>query len=156
MPEAEQDFIARIQAHRGLLHKLVYLYADAAEDRQDLHQEILLQAWQAYPRFRGEARFSTWLYRIGLNVALTSLQRTKKHATEPLPAEGPAAPTAPFEADDRLQYVLRQFSAVDRTLLVMAMDGHTNDEIADALGLSPGNLRTRLHRLRHRAAELWT
>ncbi|WP_310394856.1 RNA polymerase sigma factor [Hymenobacter sp.] len=155
--EQEREFIRRVQAHQGLLNKLVYLYADVAEDRQDLRQEILLQAWRAYPRFQGAARFSTWLYRIGLNVALTSLQRTKKHAAADLPpdADGPPAPTAPFEADDRLQYVLRRFSAVDRTLLVMTMDGYSPEEIGAALGLRPGALRTRLHRLRHRVEQLW-
>lgn len=156
MQAQEQEFVGRIQAHQGLLNKLVYLYADVAEDRQDLRQEILLQAWQAYPRFRGEARFSTWLYRIGLNVALTSLQRTKKHAADLLNDDlARPAPATPFEAEDQLQAVLQRLSAVDRTLLVMSMDGYGNEEIADALGLSPGAVRTRLHRLRHRVEELW-
>ncbi|RSK33091.1 RNA polymerase sigma factor [Hymenobacter metallilatus] len=152
---AEREFIQQIQAHQGLLNKLVYLYAEALEDRQDLHQEILLQAWKAYPQFRGTARFSTWLYRIGLNVALTSLTRTKRGRGGVLPADGPSAPAADFEAQDRLRYVLQQFSPVDRTLLVMTMEGYANEEIADSLGLNHGAVRTRLHRLRQRVEQLW-
>lgn len=151
----QDEFIERVQAHRALLNKLVYLYADETEDRKDLHQEILLQAWRSYPSFRNESRFSTWLYRIGLNVSLTMLDRRKRSQAQDIPDV--AQPQGnEFESKDQLGHVLRQFGPVDRTLLVMSIEGFGPDEISETLGISPGNVRTKLHRLRQKIELLWT
>lgn len=151
----QDEFIEQIQVHQALLNKLVYLYADQTEDRHDLHQEILLQAWRSYPNFRGDAKFSTWLYRVGLNVSLTKLNDQKRRLSTELDETIQTNPSS-FESDDQLRYMLQQFNTLDRTLLVMSMDGYTNDEIAETLGVSPGNVRTKLHRLRQKIEKLWT
>ena len=65
------DFLHLLQKHSGILHKIIRLYADDPEDRRDLYQEMLYESWRAFPAFRGEAAFSTWLYRVALNTALT-------------------------------------------------------------------------------------
>lgn len=150
----QDEFIEQIQKHQALLNKLVFLYADQTEDRHDLRQEILLQAWRSYPKFRGDAKFSTWLYRVGLNVSLTRLNDRKKQPSAELDETFESPPTT-FESDDQLRFVLQQFNTLDRTLLVMSMDGYTNDEIAETMGISPGNVRTKLHRLRHKIDRLW-
>jgi RNA polymerase sigma factor (sigma-70 family) len=150
----QDEFINQIQMHQSLLNKLVYLYADQTEDRNDLHQEILLQAWKSFPNFRGDARFSTWLYRVGLNVSITKLNDRKQQVSTELDEAIQGNPT-PFESDDQLRYVLQQLNPLDRTLIVMSMDGYTNDEIAETLGISPGNVRTKLHRIRQKIDKLW-
>lgn len=150
----QDEFIEQIQKHQALLNKLVFLYADQTEDRHDLHQEILLQAWRSYPTFRGEAKFSTWLYRVGLNVSLTKLNDKKQQLSAEL-EDTIQSPPASFESDDQLRHILQQFNTLDRTLLVMSMDGYTNDEIAETLGISSGNVRTKLHRLRQKIETLW-
>lgn len=150
----QDEFIEQIQKHQALLNKLVFLYADQTEDRHDLHQEILLQAWRSYPAFRGDARFSTWLYRVGLNVSLTKLNDKKQRLSAELEDTVQSSP-ASFESDDQFRHILQQFNTLDRTLLVMSMDGYTNDEIAETLGISSGNVRTKLHRLRQKIEKLW-
>jgi RNA polymerase sigma-70 factor (ECF subfamily) len=140
--------------HQALLNKLVYLYADQTEDRNDLHQEILLQAWRSYPTFRQEATFSTWLYRVGLNVSLTKLNDRKQRQSVALDETVQSNPGT-FEADDQLRYVLQQLNALDRTLLVMSMDGYSNEEIGETLGIRHGNVRTKLHRIRQKIETLW-
>lgn len=62
---------------------------------------------------------------------------------------------ATFESDDQLRFILQQFNTLDRTLLVMSMDGYTNDEIAESMGISAGNVRTKLHRLRQKIDKIW-
>ena len=72
MAISDQDtLIGPIQENEGIIHKVIGLYADTEMNRKDLKQEVLLQSWKAYARFRGEAKFSTWLYEISLNTALT-------------------------------------------------------------------------------------
>lgn len=150
----QAEFVEQIQMHQALLNKLVYLYADQTEDRNDLHQEMLLQAWRSYPAFRNEAKFSTWLYRVGLNVSLTKLNDRKRQSTQ-LDETVQTAPDA-FEFDDQLRYVLQQLTVLDRTLIVMSMEGYGNEEIGETLGISHGNVRTKLHRIRQKIEKLWT
>ncbi|MEL7145459.1 MAG: sigma factor, partial [Bacteroidota bacterium] len=73
-------FILKINQHKGLINKVVFLYADDHEDRNDLRQEIISQAWKSFKSFRGESLFSTWLYRVSINVAISVLRQSKRSA----------------------------------------------------------------------------
>ena len=74
----EQQFLKNINENKGIIIKIVNLYADDAEDRKDLHQEIIFQAWKATSGFKGEAKFSTWLYRIATNLCIDQLRRYRR------------------------------------------------------------------------------
>jgi RNA polymerase sigma-70 factor (ECF subfamily) len=74
---AQQEFVSLLKTHQNVVHKVCNLYMDQYKDREDLFQEITLQAWKAYPSFRGDAKFSTWLYRIALNTAITFYRKEK-------------------------------------------------------------------------------
>lgn len=71
----QRDFTALINQNRGIIYKVIRLYITNEEDERDLFQEILFQAWKSYPRFDGRSKFSTWLYRVGLNTVLTFKRR---------------------------------------------------------------------------------
>jgi RNA polymerase sigma-70 factor (ECF subfamily) len=87
--EEEKQFEKQIREHELLLHKVCHMYAYTDADRQDLFQDIILQVWQAYPKFKGDAKFSTWLYRVALNTAITGLRKQKNFITSYQPAELP-------------------------------------------------------------------
>lgn len=142
-----QAFIEQIQAHQGLINKIVFLYADTPTDRDDLRQDILAAAWQAYGRFRGEAQFSTWLYRVGLNVAISSLRKRKKRP-EVRPEELPEASTAPARSEDLVELILHLLQPVEKSMVLLLIEGFEQAEIAEMLGITPNHLRVKLHRLR--------
>lgn len=73
-----KEFITLLNQHQKIIYKVCNLYMDLSVDREDLFQEITLQAWKAYPNFRGDAKFSTWLYRVALNTAITFFRKEKK------------------------------------------------------------------------------
>ena len=74
----EDEFLKQIEENRGIIYKVINLYANDLEDKKDLYQEIVFQAWKSYPNFRSESKFSTWLYKVSLNVSMTYLSKTKK------------------------------------------------------------------------------
>lgn len=80
MSFTEKEFLDRIEKHKGILFKISKMYVDDVQDREDLFQEITFQVWKAYPKFRGESEFSTWLYRIALNTAMVFLKSEKKRS----------------------------------------------------------------------------
>ena len=75
--EAERQFEKHIREHELLLHKVCRMYAYTDADRQDLFQEMVIQLWKAYPKFKGDAKLSTWMYRVVINTAITGLRKKK-------------------------------------------------------------------------------
>ena len=76
--EQQQEFIKQLNENQRIIHKICKIYMDNPSDHEDLFQEIVIQLWKAYPNFRGEAKFSTWAYRIGLNTALALFRKRKR------------------------------------------------------------------------------
>lgn len=146
---SETQFLALVQQHQGIIYKLVNLYAADPEEKRDLYQEILLQAWKGHASFRGEARFSTWLYRIALNTLLTHRRKVNPldyhEDLEPIAGATTADPAAD-EQRQRLYKALRSLNETDRAIVTLHLEGYDNTEIGTIMGISSGNARVKLHR----------
>ena len=79
--DLEKEFERQIRDHEGLIHKVCRMYAYTSEDRQDLFQEIVIHLWKSYQNFKGLSKFSTWMYRVAINTAITILRRKKDFIT---------------------------------------------------------------------------
>ena len=84
----EIEFIGLLKEHQKIIYKVCNLYMQSHADKDDLFQEITLQAWKAYANFRGDSKFSTWLYRVALNTAITFYRKEKKNIVLNLKSEG--------------------------------------------------------------------
>lgn len=147
----EQEFIHHIQLHEGIIHKIVRLYCDDASDREDLTQEIQLQAWRAVGTFRGESRFSTWLYRVALNTALT-YRRKLKAPTTPIEevATDSKAMVEPTDRSELLMRAIKLLSDVDKSIITLHLEDYDNGEIAEMLGMTANYVGVKLHRIKAR------
>lgn len=148
--ERHERFEEQIAAHRRLLLKVGHLYARTPDDRDDLVQEIALQLWRAFPRFDARLRFSTWMYRVALNVAISwsraeGVRARHVEAADDRVLDIPAP--EPSEDARRLEEAVRALAPLDRALVVLHLEGHTHAEIAEVLGLGASNVGTRLSRL---------
>lgn len=153
----EQAFLEQIRANQGIIYKLVGLYAYDAEEKKDLYQEVLLQTWKSLDSFRGEAKFSTWLYRICLNTILTQKRKNSridfKESLEDLPV---SVKYISEEKQDtiRLQQAIRKLAETDRAIISMHLDGYDNPEIAEVMGISNNHVAVKLHRIKQQLANL--
>ncbi|MBE1162849.1 RNA polymerase sigma factor [Dyella acidiphila] len=146
-----------LREHEGIVFKVAGLYAQHAEDRRDLAQEIGLQAWRSFARFDpGKAKFSTWLYRVALNVAISQLRKTSGPGSgrlEPLEQhhlDSLHADPLP-EADERLAALyafIGQLDALNRALILLYLEDKSYAEIADILGISETNVATKIGRIK--------
>ncbi|TCC89519.1 RNA polymerase sigma factor [Pedobacter frigiditerrae] len=146
----EKAYLQKLEEHKGIILKVVNLYADDLEDRKDLYQEIVFQSWSAYERFEGNAKFSTWLYRISLNVALTFLNKSKK-ATKIKENTNQDISFEPQELSERADFLYRaikQLAEIDRSIIMLHLDGFDNSEISEMTGLSKTNTNVKLHRIK--------
>jgi len=151
----KKEFLLLMQQHGGLMQKVIRLYVDDAEDRQDMLQEILLQAWRSYSSFRGNSQFSTWLYRVSLNTVLTALRKNKRQP-ETASLETAAqleSGTEEHSEKEWLYRTIRRLPEIDRMIISLHLDGYRNEEIADITGMQKGNVALKLHRIKKKLTE---
>jgi RNA polymerase sigma-70 factor (ECF subfamily) len=151
----EEKLLGMLETHGAALRRIARAYAGAAGEEDDLYQEILLQLWRGLPSFRGDAAPGTWLYRVALNTALTWRRRaTRRDRASAEPVE-PAAPSASDARNEAaiLEEFLASRTAVDRSVLLLYMEGLQYQEIADVTGLTAGAVGLRLHRMKHAFTE---
>ena len=148
-----------LDRHRGIVFKVANGYARGIEDRDDLAQEIAAQLWHAWPKYDPVRSFSTWMYRVALNVAISHLRHSelrRRHDAVPLDEalhDAADSNTADPEHQEGLRF-LQAFIArqrpLDRALLLLYLDERSQREIAEVLGISESNVSTKIGRLKQR------
>ena len=155
---AKQDrFVSLLDEHRKILFKVAGTYARTASDRQDLVQEMVVQLWRSFDRYDPAFRFSTWMYRIALNVAISFFRAESRKARTFVPAEDQilelaAAPAESTIEDDlgMLWQAIDGLDALNRALVVLYLDGQSHETIAEVLGISQTNVGTKISRIKKR------
>ncbi len=154
--EDDDAFIAAIEQHKKLLYKIARLYSDNAADRQDLTQDMIVALWQSYPRFDGRSKWSTWMYRVCLNVAISwqrdhRRRRVRHHDSDQLVLDAVPAPINERQAQiELIQQLLVHLPEMDRALVLLHLEGQEHDEIAEILNISSSNVATKLGRIKQK------
>ncbi len=146
----EQEFVQLLEEHSGIIYKVTRIYAKNQADEQDLRQEVVYQAWRSYPRFKGNSKFSTWLYRVALNTALTHVKKENKEY-EGFDGDWQVAP----DGDERavLMAHIRTLNDAEKLVIMLHLDGYANDEIALISGISKNHVAVRLHRIKEKLSQ---
>jgi RNA polymerase sigma factor (sigma-70 family) len=158
--ETEKQFERHISENELLLYKICRIYAYTNADRQDLFQEMVIQLWKAYPRFKGDAKFSTWLYRVAINTAITGLRKKKDFITSYEPASLPAHlsdnnhNSAEEERMQELYNAIEQLNEVEKAIVMLYMEDRSYNEMEEILGISQGNLRVKMNRIKEKLRQL--
>lgn len=142
------------------MHKVCIMYEHDQDARNDLFQEIVLQLWKSFHTFRGEAKISTWMYRIALNTAISGYRKNTRHVkTEDLRemhfniSENYAGVEQEEELQ-KLQWAIRQLSEIERAMIMMALEEVPYEEIAETIGITQNNVRVRMNRIREKLRKL--
>ena len=150
------DFPALLEGNRRLVYKVAHTYGRGRDDVEDLAQEIAAQAWRAFPNYDRARSFSTWLYRIALNVAISWLriEAPRRRRSVPFDTEIHAPAVNAVDDPDDGGRILRGFidsqGPLDRALLLLYLEEHPNNQIAEILGITPSNVTTKINRLKER------
>jgi RNA polymerase sigma-70 factor (ECF subfamily) len=149
-----------VQEHRFLLYKVCRLYCFTEADRQDLFQEIVIQLWKSYPGFRGDSKFSTWLYRIALNTAISDLRKQGRRPSTTSTSEiPPSLPdmTSPGEEEQQLQQLyaaIARLSDVEKALVMLYLEDKPYEEMEEIMGINQNNLRVKMNRIREKLRKM--
>ena len=143
-----------------MLHKVCNLYCASVQDRQDLFQEIVIQLWRSYPKFRGEAKFGTWLYRIALNTAISDLRRKSRRIKPTDPAYLPTEwQDIPYEKEkeeqiQQLYAAIGQLTEIEKALVMLYLEDKSYEEMEEILGINQNNLRVKMNRIKEKLRKL--
>ena len=150
----EDRFTQLIKDHEGLLFKVTRMYTERETDQKDLYQEIVFQLWKGFDSFRGEAKASTWMYRVALNTAFTFLRKDKRkgHAVALDNLHLTYEPHDPV-LEERLQQLYAQIyllSDVEKGIILLLLEGKKYEEIAAITGFSRSKVATRISRIKQK------
>lgn len=152
-----QHFGELLDRHRGIVFKVAYSYCPHPDDRAELVQEIATQLWCAFPGYDTQRSFSTWMYRIALNVAISFLRSNRQSQLHSIPLDEALHDTpgdgSDHEAEQQLRLLHRfiaQQDPLNRALLLLYLEDRSHREIAEVLGISEGNVATKISRLKQR------
>jgi RNA polymerase sigma-70 factor (ECF subfamily) len=156
--DTEIEFEKRIREHELLIHKVCRIYAYTDADRQDLFQEIIIHLWKAYPKYQGLSQFSTWLYRVAINTAITMLRKQRNFITTYEPAALPshhADETGTEEEQwQQLARAIEKLNEVEKAVVMLYMEDRSYEEMEEILGISQGNLRVKMSRIKDKLRQL--
>ncbi len=159
MSNKEQAFKEIFQANSKKIYRLCYGYTNDEDSANDLLQETFLKVWQNLDKFRNQSMVSTWIYRIAVNTCLTYLKSEKRQAKDELTPNIIENQTEEISAKQEqiktLYKCIAQLEETDRLIITMVMDEVPYPEIAEISGISEGNLRVKIHRIKHKLTELY-
>ncbi|HQW69290.1 MAG TPA: sigma-70 family RNA polymerase sigma factor [Flavobacterium sp.] len=150
----EQSFVKQLKQNQNIVHKICRLYTTDSDAHNDLFQEITIQLWKAFPKFRGESKFSTWAYRVALNTAIT-LYRKNKRSVSTVSYEAQqhffVQDEYNLEEEERIKLMyqaVQQLNDIEKALVFMYLEDKDYTEIAETLGISEVNARVKMNRIK--------
>jgi len=152
--DLEHNFVELLETHQNIVHKVCRLYTNNQEAHNDLFQEITIQLWKAYPKFRGDSKFSTWMYRVGLNTAITIYRKNKRRIrTEDFDNFQFKIKDEVFDDTEEQQLKLlykavHQLNDIEKALIFLYLEDKNYNEISETLGISEVNARVKMNRIK--------
>ncbi|WP_286232906.1 RNA polymerase sigma factor [Thalassotalea sediminis] len=150
-------FVQAIEEHKGIIYKVVNSYCQNQDERQDLAQEILTTMWVAFDKYNNAYKFSTWMYRIALNVAISYYRKGSKRENKVTVNEESIVHIAdePLEGErseeiKQLYRFISQLDKVNKAIMLLYLESESYDSIANSLGISKTNVATRINRIKEK------
>jgi RNA polymerase sigma-70 factor, ECF subfamily len=149
----QREFVELLEQNQNIIHRVTNLFVEDPNDKKDLFQEILFQAWSSYPTFKSDSKFSTWLYRVALNTAINFFKKHKRKNNIPLNDDKliqhhVQVEDADKEKVDILYHAINQLSPFDKALIMLYIDNRDYQEIAAILGISISYVGVKINRIK--------
>jgi len=153
-------FTELVEKNQGIIHKVCRIYTDDKDSHEDLFQEIVLQLWRSYDSFKGDSKFSTWMYRVSLNTAITLIKKKTKSSE----TDFNEAQFLNLTSDDKDEFLeeritllyaaIRLLNDVERALVLLFLEDLPYKDIAETLGISEVNARVKMNRVKIKLKEI--
>jgi len=143
-----------VNENQAIINKICFGYTNNIDDRLDLKQEILIQLWKAYPKFRHQSKLSTWIYRIALNTAISNFRKAKRRvAYKEFSPDDYQIPELKNDLEMKENIIkmyrfIYQLDNLDKAIILLYLDDQPYSVIADVVGISETNVATKISRIK--------
>lgn len=152
--DGDTKFLEMIQQNERIIYKVTSFYADSNHPISDLYQEVVLNLWKAFPSFRGESKYSTWIYRIALNTCVSFYRRRKNNISFVDISMDIPEISETNEQIQELYKLINRLGKIERALVLLYLDDKPYKEIAEITGLSITNVATKLSRIKDKLKQM--
>ncbi len=155
--ETEKEFVELIKQNSRLIYKVCFMYASDNDELNDLYQEVLINLWRSYAAFKGDAKYSTWVYRVGLNTCISYIrQKMRKPTIIPLSEnlENIAERENNGEELREMYRLINRLSKIEKAIVLLYLEEKTYDEIGEIIGITRGNVAVKLNRIKTKLKEM--
>lgn len=153
----EQEFVKTVGDYKGTIYTVCYMFSKNSEEIDDLYQEVLINLWQGWEKFRGESKISTWIYRVSLNTCL-QIDRSKRRRPKSVPLSVDMNLFEDADEDTRqiaqLYRRINRLGRFDRAIVLLWLEGLSYEEIGDIVGITVANVSVRLVRIREQLKKM--
>jgi len=156
----QEEFVRQVQTNQGIIQKICRLYCQTQPDREDLFQEIVVQLWKSLPKFQGQSQFTTWMYRVALNTAISDFRKKKRtlsvsHADVALlDIKSELTEANKDEQLNTLYAAISHLPEIDKAIVMLYLNDKTYEEMEDILGINTNNLRVKMNRIKEKLRHL--
>ena len=147
----ENEFLQMVQENQQIIYKVCRIYRNAAEDQEDLFQEIVFQLWKSYPNFRKESKASTWMYRIALNTAVSVFRKNTPQIDYRLDVPEKTdqnAESDKSENEEKLFQAIRRLNDAEKAIISLFLEDYSYKEIGEIIGINENNVGVRINRIK--------
>lgn len=151
----EDKFLSVIDSHKGILYKVANNYCKNSEDRKDLIQEIIYQLWKGFDNYNPQFQYSTWIYRISLNVAISFYRKQRTITQNKVDIDDSLLVVSEIlfnqETEDNLnllQQFISELKEIDKAIMLLYLEQKSHKEIAEIIGISESNVGTKVSRIK--------
>ncbi len=156
MKNLETKFLLDFENNQNIVHKVCRIYTTDSDAHKDLFQEITIQLWKNYSKFRGDSKFSTWMYRVALNTAISLYRKSSKRIkTEDYSDIEYKIQSVEYDDNQELQLkalyaAIHQLNDIDKALIFLYLEDKPFKEISITLGISDINARVKMNRAKEK------
>ena len=158
----KDTFVNVVSENIGIIHKICNIYCNTQEDKKDMMQEITLQLWKSFPRFQNRSKFSTWMYRIASNTAITNIRKSKRNPLiEVISYSIPDLPEKEYIPSldndiNNLYKAIAKLNDIEKSIIFLYLEKTTYNEIGDIVGISEKNVSVKIVRIKKKLQKLLT
>jgi RNA polymerase sigma-70 factor (ECF subfamily) len=164
MTESRQkdQFLDILEKNIGIILKISRAYTKSVHDKEDLINDITLELWKSYGRFKGESKVSTWIYRVAINTSMNFSRKKKNdklyYTSDLKQFESPNWITEPpYSSHSEVLYqCIDELNQLNKAIILLYLDGNSHDEISEITGISKTNVGTRISRIKEQIKDLTT
>ncbi|HMM01654.1 MAG: sigma-70 family RNA polymerase sigma factor [Prevotella sp.] len=148
------QFLEMVRQNEGIIYKVTSFYTDTEHPLGDLYQEVVLNLWKAFPSFRGDSKYSTWIYRIALNTCISFYRRSKKNISYVDISMDIPDVVDNSEEIQELYKLINRLGKIERALVLLYLDDKSYKEIAEITGLTVTNVATKISRIKDKLRDM--